>query len=211
MKKNVIFSILGIVLLATLTGIGGYFIGNTTAVNTIDSKTYTVASIDEEIDVKRDNINSLDVKIKDNEDELNKISKEHEEVKKLIEEKTSLENEIKSLSTNKESLNKDTETLNTNISDSEKKLKKLEEGIVLKEAEPRTLISGEFVTGKDIDAGRYKVYPTDKFEGELIINDYATAVFFSKDESYGAEEYVLNIKDGDKISASVPLTFAPVE
>lgn len=211
MNKKIIFSIIGAVLLVGLISTGGYFVGNTTAVNNIEGKTYTVASIDDEINSKRDESKYLDVEIKDNEDEFSKISKEYTEAKKLIEEKKSLENEIVSLSTNKEALNKDTEELNTSISDSEKKLKQLEEGIVVKEAEPRTLIAGNFVVDQDIDSGRYKVYPTDKFEGDLIVNDYATSVYFSKDDSFGVEEYVLNLEDGDKISASIPLTLAPIE
>ena len=211
MNKKTIFLIIGVVLLVILTSIGGYFIGNTTAVNNIEGKTYTIASINDEIDSKRNESNSLSVEIKDNKDELNKITKEHEEAKKLIEEKVSLENEINSLMTDKESLNKETEELNTSISDNEKTLKKLEEGILVKEAEPRTLIAGNFIVGQDIDSGRYKVYPTNKFEGDLSVNDYETTVFFSKNDSYGVEEYVLNLEDGDKISASIPLSLAPIE
>lgn len=211
MNKKLVFSAIGVVLLVILAGVGGYFIGNSTAVNTIDGKTYTLVSIGDEIDSKRNESSSLDIEIKDNKDELNKISKEHEEAKELIDIKDSLSNEINSLTTSEESLNKEIETLNVSVSDSEKKLKKLEEGIVLKEAEPRTLIAGNFNVGKDIDSGRYKVYPTGKFEGDLYVNDYETTVYFSKDDSFGVNEYILNLEDGDEINASIPLTFAPVE
>lgn len=211
-KKNSIFIIVGICILAILTGLGGYYLGNKNAISTINSSTYTLEGINTEINNQKKQSENITNEIKENEKELASITNEYMEAKILAEQKTDLENSISNLSSQKDNLSKELDQLNLSISENKKELEKLVDGIVLLELEPIELRAGNFTVGEHINKGRYLVTPVDTGSyGNLELNDYDELVTFDKNSNYGVQEYILNLKDGDTIKMSTPLIFTQIE
>ncbi|MEC2071403.1 hypothetical protein [Alkalihalophilus marmarensis] len=216
-KKERIIGGSAVVLLIVI-GLLSYSAGHGNATVELSDKKVEFEEMDREllsvrVQIKEANeeLEQVNKQLADEKGKLDKLSQKHEEVLALVSDKESIENDknelVKEIVQQEESL----AAIMQKISDSESKLDQLNEGIVEKEEQPRTLPAGYFTVGEDIEEGRYKIEPSSG-SGNYFVNDGRKAnIILGRDDSFYLSEFIIYLSTGDQIQATLPVKYTGVE
>lgn len=221
--KNKMYSLkkvlipLGIVILIVI----GYGMGSSAAGTKIDGEKVNYEGLikmiedsKEKLEANEKELKSKQDAVKANKEELAKvigdITKERDNLtlgRELFNKKNDLESEITSSQGKLDGIK-------TEVASAQVQLDGLQSAIKVKKEEPIQLPAGQFVVGKDIKPGRYKVLPVGRganfmvydSSGSSVVN---TIIYSSGD--LGVTEYVTILLDGYIIDAHSPFKYLPVE
>ncbi|RBP36558.1 hypothetical protein [Garciella nitratireducens] len=183
----------------------GQKLGYNNARMVLKDKKLTVQQIEKEIsDLKEQKISK--------EEEFKKIEDRYQEAKSLIGQKEELEKNIKNLEKSIQEKKEEDSSLDTKLADKQKELEFLTNGIIQKKKEPRVLSAGEFIVGKDIPAGRYKIEPNNG-SGNYFVNEgrKANIILGNQSNTMYLKEYILELDEGDSISATLSTKYTLIE
>lgn len=141
---------------------------------------------------------------------LNDLKEELADAKAVIKSKDSVAKEIEQLEKEKKEKQAELGEVEEQIHGQRQELELISKRILEKKGQPITLPAGVFHVGKDIPMGRYKIEPAQGF-GNYFVNTYETNIILGKGDSLFLPEYILYLKDGDKIEATLSVKYTPIE
>lgn len=159
----------------------------------------------------------LQEKLEKTEKDLQDVQNELDSHKALLDEfndykenKDTYETELSEKALKIDGLNTEIEKLDGDIASKNEELERLKTGIVKANAEPKVLPAGNFVVGRDLEAGRYSVTGSRNFivhtaTGGLKVNTILGG------GRIGVENYVCDLSNGDEMELSGKCTFTPVQ
>jgi septal ring factor EnvC (AmiA/AmiB activator) len=188
---------------------------------TYDKLVSRIADKEVELDSKNKSLEDLEKKILTKAEELTSVRKRVDENQDIIEEASAIVND-------KENILKDISDIRSQISSKQNELDKLTSDIKAKETElarvtgqiqeteeaPKQLSAGQFLVGKDIPEGRYKVTPIGRGSNFVVYDSSGSLVtntILSSIPNHGVSEYVTFLSDGEIIDSSTPAKYTPVK
>ncbi|MDD9312614.1 hypothetical protein PUS82_15170 [Cytobacillus firmus] len=220
-NKKIWIGIAGVAVILSIF----YTIGYSGAKAVIDDEKVTYDELVSKIGDKEKELKEAEATLKEREQEIkNEISElekqfedrksEFDEALAAVENKKQLETEIKSLESTKSGQETSISNLTADIKAKREELAKIEDAIVEKNEAPVQLPAGQFVVGKDIKPGRYKVLPVGRGANFFVFdqsgNNIVNTIIYS-DSSLGVTEYVTLLDEGYVIDAASPFKYVPVE
>jgi hypothetical protein len=209
LKNKIILVIIGLIILSSIM----YGIGNNNAKVALGKKLVTYDELNKEI-------KTTDKKLSNKKDEYrntfisldNQIAGKEKEVTAALDalkQKDSIDAQI-------QKLNGDLSSLNQTIQSKQSELDSLNNQIKAKNEAPVQLPAGQFLVGKDIKAGRYKVVAVGRGSNFKVFNSSGqnlvnTIIYSDNSDGLGVSEYVTVLSDGDMIDASSAFKYIPVQ
>jgi len=169
------------------------------------------------IGLEEDKVNytQLQDKIKGAEGQLQAKQDELKEAKDVIGKKDSAEADLKKVNDDISVKQGELKLVESVLAEKRAELATIESGIKEKKDAPKVLPAGQFIVGKDIPKGRYKVttngtrgsnFKVYDSSGSLVINTIISSL-----EGHGVKEYIALMGDGYIIDARDTFKYIPVE
>jgi predicted RNase H-like nuclease (RuvC/YqgF family) len=198
-----------------------FIIGKQTTTVAIDNEKVRFDELVNKINSKTDYYESMEKQIREIEDELQTKKDEQITINQEINKNKAAFDEAKAIINNKESnlneiknLQDQIITMNSDLKAKKQELASISGQIVEKKEAPIQLSAGQFIVGKDIPVGRYKITATGRgsnmfiydSNGESILNEIISNV-----PDHGVPEYIIFLFDGYIIESHTPAAFQPIE
>jgi predicted RNase H-like nuclease (RuvC/YqgF family) len=198
-----------------------YSIGSSTAKTELNGEKLKYEDIAKEIESAKKEIKKykaevedVEAKVKSVNDEYAKSQSEFDEAKKISSQKDTILAEIAKVSGELNSKKNELTILDTNITSKRNEIASLDQVIKEKQEAPVMLPAGQFVAGKDIPIGRYKIVPVGDGSNIAIYDSNGDILYhtiISSRPNHGVPEYVTSLLPDYKIDASAPFKYIPVE
>ncbi|MFJ8247343.1 hypothetical protein [Peribacillus asahii] len=235
-KGKKVLKVVGAVFGAGIIFFIGAGIGSSGQEAIIEEKTVSMAELDKEIASLEKEESTLSKEVKS-------LEKDKEESIALIDKKESVEAELaevnaklkdtkgaldEELKEGRKDIEAKLEEANTELSDKQEEVASLDSEIDSKEKElssltgeikeaegkPKTLIAGQYVVGRDVPEGRYKVTNVGRGTNFFVYDGdsgSATVNTILGDSSVGRGDYIFFTADGDIIETRGQVKLTPVE
>lgn len=213
-EKKMFFKRGLIPLVVFLLLIISFSIGSSSAKTDLDGKKVTYDDLVVKIKEKKSKLNKTENKFSDTKAKLEDITQEYKAANAVINNKTENENKVKELDEQISSKSSQISSLDSTINTKKNELSSLESAIKVKKEAPVELPAGQFIVGKDISPGRYKVLPIGRGANFMVYdssgNNVVNTIIYSSSD-LGVSEYVTLLSDGYIIDAHSPFKYVPVE
>ncbi|PAV28853.1 hypothetical protein CIL05_14600 [Virgibacillus profundi] len=223
LKSKKFWIAVGLLVLISITyGVGGSGakialgetkVGHDELVSKIEELEKEQGVAEQELEDIKAEIDETKTAFNNEESRLDEKRKEVDETLALIDDRDQLADEIKELEDNLKSNQSTLDTLTTNIEGKEAQLEKLENAIVQKKEDPVELLSGVYVVGSDVAAGRYQVTNIGRGTNFFVYSSSGSNKVNTilGDSSIGSGDYVFFANDGDVIETNGKVKLIPVE
>jgi DNA repair exonuclease SbcCD ATPase subunit len=226
-NKNSRLLKIGIGIAVMIFLIAAYFIGNSTAAVKLEGqkvkyekltgkladKENELAEKSEEVKNREAELNQVKKEIESKTDTLESKKKEYSEAIAIISEKEKVQEEIKHSSENLDAAKAEAAKLKKEIDAKKLELASIEGKIIEKKEAPKTLSAGQYIVGKDLQAGRYKAVPNGEGSNFFVYDSSGMAAVNTilGNDSFSVPEYVFFCDDGNVIETMAPVKLIPVE
>jgi hypothetical protein len=131
--------------------------------------------------------------------------------RQIYDQKTSLEGQLSTLNGQIDTKKKESDSLDATIQSKNAQIASLDQTIKTKQEAPTQLPAGQFVGGKDVKVGRYKVEPVGEGSNFIVhdVNGYGKVNTILGSD--GVASYVFELDDGDQIRSEAPVKLTPIE
>ncbi|MFD1039258.1 hypothetical protein ACFQ3N_12770 [Virgibacillus byunsanensis] len=180
--------------------------------STIKNVESTIEDKENVLDEVEGKVQEANDKLDEEESKLNSKKDEVDEIFSLIDEKEVFSSDIEALQ--KELDNKSTEVdeISSLIEVKQSELEKIENSIVKKKAEPIDLLSGEYIVGSDVPAGRYQATNVGRGSNFVVYSSGGSLkVNTILGDDWGDGDYVFWAEDGDFIETAAQVKLIPIE
>nr|WP_263326945.1 hypothetical protein [Neobacillus sp. Marseille-Q6967] len=222
LNKKVFLKKVAIVAVAVIIFVSsGYGIGLNSAKTEINGEKLKYEEVVKEIEDAKKDIDTYEAKVKEIQSKIKSVNNEYaqrktefDEALKIFEQKDTIAAEVTKLSGEVESKKGEIATLDTSIQSKKNEIASLDQVIKEKKEAPIQLPAGQFVVGKDIPAGRYKVLPVGRGANFFVYdsngNNVVNTIIYSNSD-FGVSEYITLLSDGYIIDAHSSFKYVPVE
>ncbi|KEK23866.1 hypothetical protein [Bacillus gaemokensis] len=197
--------------------VASFTLGSSGAKVTIGEEKVNYNQLVSKIDKKEKELDYTKDKVKkgiaDEQKKLDEKKSDVTETLAMVQKKNELSAEIEKLGKDTESKKGEVSKLDGDINGKKAELEKLTEGVKTKQEEPKTLIAGEYIVGKDIPAGRYKATATGRGSNFFVYDKSGRAVVNTilGNSSVGRGDYVFFCEAGNIIKTGEQVKLIPVE
>jgi hypothetical protein len=215
--KKVIIPAVAIILFST-----GYGLGSSGAKTEINGEKVKYEEVTKEIKSAKEDLKTYQAKVVEIQTKIKSVQTEYAEnktefdtAKKIADQKATITGQLASVESDLEAKKKESSTLDGEIKSKKKELAKVESAIIEKDEAPVKLPAGQFLVGKDIPEGRYKVLAIGRgsnfkvydSDGSNVVN----TIIYSGNPDFGVSEYVTVLSEGYIIDASSAFKYVPVD
>lgn len=168
------------------------------------------------VSAAKNDIKEYQAKLAQVKSEYDKNKSDFDYARQIYDQKTSLEGQLSTLNGQIDTKKKESDSLDATIQSKNAQIASLDQTIKVKQEAPVQLPAGQFVVGKDIKAGRYKVVAVGRgsnfqvydSSGQNVVN---TIIYNDNSEGLGVSEYVTLLSDGYVIDAHSAFKYIPVQ
>lgn len=205
-KGKLLISVISILLLLVLSVWIGYSIGQKQATVILNDKKSHINDLtahEKMLNDKIDSINRTHDELVDEVnaayDEMNEYEEATGDLDEVIAKKKKHENKITKLKDKNDELQ-------TEVDGKKKELAALTGTIKQEQAKPITLPGGNFIVGKDLPEGRYKITTTTS-SMNYFVNDGEVNIILGTESGFAEPTYTLDLYEGDKIEQGSSVTY----